>query len=270
MGCNTPPSPKGGWEQPLKYLVLDEFHTYDGAQGTDVAARRLGHRVSTSTPSSPLDGVVCIGTSATLGSSPTATTDMRQFAERVFGQPFDETSVIGEQRQTVEQVCADIDLSLPTPKPETVIALDPSDADALALAFTGTGFDDPQEVGDRLLRHPLTSTLLQISSASPRAWDDVVLNVGARTERWCQTAIDTLESSVLHSNDSLACYRSHAAHLNRRNPALVRDRGAALDQRSHPNHKVNQREGPVSLGRLSKKRSQCVARTARRLLHPLR
>ena len=44
--ANTPPDPRGGWEQPLTYLVLDEFHTYDGAQGTDVAMllRRLGHR----------------------------------------------------------------------------------------------------------------------------------------------------------------------------------------------------------------------------------
>ena len=32
--ANTPPSPKGGWEQPLKYLVLDEFHTYDAKAPT--------------------------------------------------------------------------------------------------------------------------------------------------------------------------------------------------------------------------------------------
>lgn len=38
------------WEksaESLTYLVLDEFHTYDGAQGTDVAMllrRRMGWR----------------------------------------------------------------------------------------------------------------------------------------------------------------------------------------------------------------------------------
>ena len=33
----------------LRYLVLDEFHTYDGAQGTDVAMllRRLGMALGT-------------------------------------------------------------------------------------------------------------------------------------------------------------------------------------------------------------------------------
>jgi len=39
--ANTPPSPRSGWEQPLTYLVLDEFHTYDGAQGTDVGGRHV-------------------------------------------------------------------------------------------------------------------------------------------------------------------------------------------------------------------------------------
>ncbi|WIB36957.1 hypothetical protein [Curtobacterium sp. MCJR17_043] len=41
------PSDATLWDQSatsLQYLVLDEFHTYDGAQGTDVAMllRRLG------------------------------------------------------------------------------------------------------------------------------------------------------------------------------------------------------------------------------------
>ena len=36
----------------LRYLVLDEFHTYDGAQGTDVAMllRRLGAKLKSQWP----------------------------------------------------------------------------------------------------------------------------------------------------------------------------------------------------------------------------
>ena len=36
----------------LRYVVLDEFHTYDGAQGTDVAMllRRLGATLRMATP----------------------------------------------------------------------------------------------------------------------------------------------------------------------------------------------------------------------------
>ena len=96
-----------GWEQPLTYLVLDEIHTYDGAQGTDVAMllRRLGHRLRTATPTSPLSNVGCVGTSATLGSSPTAVADMCSFASRVFGTRFDATAVVGEHRRTVNDVC---------------------------------------------------------------------------------------------------------------------------------------------------------------------
>ena len=100
--ANTRPGDDdGGWEQPLTYLVLDEFHTYDGAQGTDVAMllRRLGHRLGTATRTSPLSNVGCVGTSATLGSSATAAADMCSFASRVFGTRFDATAVIAEHRK---------------------------------------------------------------------------------------------------------------------------------------------------------------------------
>ena len=62
--ANTPPKSRAGWEQPLTYLVLDEFHTYDGAQGTDVACliRRLGQRLGSAEALCP------VGTSATVGS----------------------------------------------------------------------------------------------------------------------------------------------------------------------------------------------------------
>ncbi|HYD48274.1 MAG TPA: DEAD/DEAH box helicase, partial [Terriglobales bacterium] len=48
----------------LRYLVLDELHTYDGAQGSDVACliRRLKNRLAIA----PGD-LCCVGTSATLG-----------------------------------------------------------------------------------------------------------------------------------------------------------------------------------------------------------
>ena len=48
----------------LRYLVVDELHTFDGAQGTDLACliRRLKGRLQT-----PPGQLVCVGTSATLG-----------------------------------------------------------------------------------------------------------------------------------------------------------------------------------------------------------
>ena len=188
--ANTPPDPRGGWDQPLTYLVLDEFHTYDGAQGTDVAMllRRLGHRLGIATAQSPLAGVAPVGTSATLGSSIGATGEMLEFARKVFGVAFDATAVIGEQRKTVEEVCPDIDFSLPAPDPATVAALDLDDPvsgrNQLALAFTETGFDDAQDVGDRLLRHPLTAAMLRVAAERPRAWEAAVGAIAQQVPDW--------------------------------------------------------------------------------------
>src|SRR5690606_19762220 len=104
----------------LQYLVLDEFHTYDGAQGTDVAMllRRLGLALKSGWPTTPeglaeagitendlarpLGTVTPVATSATLGDGgdPTA---MRGFAETVFGVPFTEDAVVTESRLSLAE-----------------------------------------------------------------------------------------------------------------------------------------------------------------------
>ncbi len=102
----------------LQYVVLDEFHTYDGAQGTDVALllRRLGLVVDahldhiTTSPVSrtdadrarPLGRITPVATSATLGDDGD-TTAVRQFAATVFGDEFPPESVLTESRLTVDQ-----------------------------------------------------------------------------------------------------------------------------------------------------------------------
>ena len=52
----------------LKYIAVDELHTFDGAQGTDLACllRRLKVRLAT-----PPGHLCCIGTSATMGAKRT-------------------------------------------------------------------------------------------------------------------------------------------------------------------------------------------------------
>lgn len=107
----------------LQYVVLDEFHTYDGAQGTDVAMllRRLGLTVKSHwTDSSPvtdadrvrpLGRITPVATSATLGSKaePTA---MLEFAHTVFGEQFDSDAVIGETRLSAADWLAERDTTL--------------------------------------------------------------------------------------------------------------------------------------------------------------
>ena len=78
----------------LKYLVVDELHTFDGAQGTDLACliRRLKARLGT-----PENHLCCVGTSATLG-SPESADQLREYAQLIFAESFQEGSVIPEYR----------------------------------------------------------------------------------------------------------------------------------------------------------------------------
>jgi DEAD/DEAH box helicase domain-containing protein len=66
-----------------RYVVVDELHTFDGAQGTDLALllRRLQARLGT-----PTSHLICVGTSATLGIN-TDTTELRAYAEKAFFGP---------------------------------------------------------------------------------------------------------------------------------------------------------------------------------------
>ena len=74
----------------LRFLVVDELHTFDGAQGTDLACliRRLKARLKT-----PPGFLCCVGTSATLGSEDEKRRLIR-YAEEVFGEPFDDGAVL--------------------------------------------------------------------------------------------------------------------------------------------------------------------------------
>ncbi len=97
----------------LRYLVVDELHSYDGAQGTDLACliRRLKARLRT-----PPDALACVGTSATLGNG--SHERLLSFASDVFAEKFDADAVIGEDRLSVADYLTDSPiefLSMPGP-----------------------------------------------------------------------------------------------------------------------------------------------------------
>lgn len=115
----------------LKYLVLDELHTYDGAQGSDVACliRRLKERLGAG------KGSLCVvGTSATLDdraaqlerqetpdgsidATETAKDRLARFASKLFEEEIGPEAVIDEDRLKVEEIVhPDLaDPTLPTP-----------------------------------------------------------------------------------------------------------------------------------------------------------
>lgn len=80
----------------LKYIAVDELHTFDGAQGTDLACllRRLKSRLWT-----PGGYLCCIGTSATMGSKDNSKSIMT-YASEIFGEPLEDDAVITEDRLT--------------------------------------------------------------------------------------------------------------------------------------------------------------------------
>lgn len=82
----------------LRYVVVDELHTFDGAQGTDLSMllRRLRARLGT-----PDGHLIYTGTSATLGDGDTA--PLRGYARQIFGAEFPPESVVAETRDTVAQ-----------------------------------------------------------------------------------------------------------------------------------------------------------------------
>ena len=78
----------------LKYLVLDEIHTYTGKKGADTAylIRRLKQHTGTT------GTVRCIGTSATVreGEDEESGEAIAKFAAKLFGESFESASVIKE------------------------------------------------------------------------------------------------------------------------------------------------------------------------------
>lgn len=157
----------------LQYLVLDEFHTYDGAQGTDVAMllRRLGMALRSYQDASllsvedrgrPLGRVTPVGTSATLGGDNAA--KMRHFAETVFGEPFEEASIIGETRVDLDDWVGDASRQLAARGLESRPL---SDVDVVAYAEGLSALGDRPDA-DALLRLTVPCLVREQSSTGAK------------------------------------------------------------------------------------------------------
>ncbi|MCB0288743.1 MAG: DEAD/DEAH box helicase [Calditrichaeota bacterium] len=152
------------WQQnrpeTLRYLVVDELHTFDGAQGTDLACliRRLKARLRT-----PPGQLCCVGTSATLGDSDDSGR-LREYAGQIFGERFEADAVIREALLSPEAFYGESEVRYhQIPPPETLAQLRPESypgiieyLQAQHLLWFGEGVSDPQGgdwqvvLGDRL------------------------------------------------------------------------------------------------------------------------
>lgn len=165
-------------EADLSYVVLDEFHSYDGAQGTDVALllRRLAAVAAGGDAQRPLGTICPVATSATLGSarhSADAGEDIRRVAEQVFGTVFGPDSVVGEDRYRPDEFIGEVDYGLPIPHPRDLAAIsdpavDPAALGRIAEAVLGRADTDPVALGLGLRRHKLTQAVLAVLDGRPR------------------------------------------------------------------------------------------------------
>ncbi|MEB8339440.1 DEAD/DEAH box helicase [Streptomyces endophyticus] len=175
-----------GEDQPLwqgadiAYVVLDEFHTYDGAQGTDVAMllRRLASATGQSRPGQPLGTICPVATSATLGEGSGQDRGILDVAAQVFGTPFPADAVIGEERMSAGQFTGEVDYELPEPPspkevvdcsggPDAEARPDLLDLDGLAERLLGRRGLDAFRIGRLLKRHDFTHGVLSLLDGEP-------------------------------------------------------------------------------------------------------
>lgn len=178
----------------LQYLVLDEFHTYDGAQGTDVAMliRRLGARLGVAETGRPLGRLTPVATSATLGGG-SQSEELRQFAETIFGTVFDEDSLIEETALSAGDVVPQVDYGLEIPSVERILAADHPDSsvpgswESLARAVLEPPADadkkfaldyrDPVAIGEILRTHFLTRVVIDALKDRPMTPAEAVVQI---------------------------------------------------------------------------------------------
>ncbi|MFB1486561.1 MULTISPECIES: DEAD/DEAH box helicase [unclassified Thiocapsa] len=177
----------------LRYLIVDELHTFDGAQGTDLAMliRRLRQRLKCDDCR-----LICIGTSATLGDAGPGdagqgdaggTRPLRDYAGQIFATEFDADAVITERRQgfdafigdrVVESLLADdagvlraISARDFAGQPEAVATFLPAffnDPGLLAVLMAGIETAEGRvRLGEELKKHLLFQTLLRIATQAP-------------------------------------------------------------------------------------------------------
>ena len=160
----------------LKYLVVDELHTFDGAQGSDLAMliRRLKARLGVKK-----ENLVCAGTSATLGSE-SRMDDLADYASNIFDTTFDRSCIIGESRESHDQFLGMIEYMLLDPaftpeelKEEYYGSINDYLAAQVRLffgdewEFDPASMEDRQKLGRKLRCHPLLHNLLYMLRNGP-------------------------------------------------------------------------------------------------------
>ncbi|OQB02278.1 MAG: putative ATP-dependent helicase Lhr [Spirochaetes bacterium ADurb.Bin215] len=221
---------RGLWHtKALKFLVVDELHSFDGAQGTDLAClvRRLRERLDRS----DRESLACIGTSATLGTGDEARTALLDFATKVFHATFDRSALIEEQRESEQDFLSDAWISrVGLPGPESTDTMRPFPEEDTSPAGTDEytayierqmrlWFPDIDWTGDEtdrltlaeaLKTHGVFQNILRYTAGRARSSDDIMAHI---RKTWAPARAWT-DEQVFLCIDSLFALISHARRLD--------------------------------------------------------
>ena len=162
----------------LRYVVLDEAHSYVGARAAEIAL--LLRRVCLAFGVDPAD-VRFIATSATIGSGADVTDKLRRFLADVSGAPDDRVHVVVGQ----------------TRKPELPALHDGMARDLDPFAHLGG--------------HPTVRPLIEQIYAGPTPWS-AVESVAAQLGSSASDLAESLATAVSETRDHLAPMRVHSFH----------------------------------------------------------
>lgn len=167
----------------LRFIVLDELHTYDGAQGTDVAnlIRRLKLKLNI-----PKGWLTPCGTSATIGSGKDSKEQLCEYAGDIFGETFTTDSIIEEHRVGVEDFFSqEPDDYLPAETILRVLNLKTTKGTADYLrnvkrAWIPRGGDDSVTIGQRLRNLQIAKDLLAVTNNDMLTLPALIEELGKR------------------------------------------------------------------------------------------
>ncbi len=200
----------------LKFIVLDELHTYDGAQGTDVAnlIRRLKLKINMP------QGVLCpIGTSATIGNGPDSKLRLCEYATDVFGEKFEEKNVIEEHRIPVGEYVTETYTILPDAKLIKTCEFGTNDTvqtymRRLCKVWLKTASISPIDAGLQLRQMGIVKSLLDVLATGILSLDDIVKKLADSNanfrqlyfnngEQVCKLALENLLALIAYAKRPL-------------------------------------------------------------------
>ncbi|MBL0731732.1 MAG: virulence promoting factor [Desulfosarcina sp.] len=225
----------------IKYLVLDELHTYRGRQGSDVAI--LIRRIKAQS----VNSILCIGTSATMVSEGTIFEQKKKVSEvasKIFGTLFSEEQIINEYLIR----CFDFQGKLPSKKDLVKVLqeeINPDDPEEKIKTFPLSAWLENRialdETGGLLVRHkPMQFSLIINQLAEDTGLD----------ESLCESQLKKILKWISNINEKLEdkryTYLPYKIHqlISQTGTVYVSldnsdDRIISLDPASHKGHGEN-------------------------------